>query len=152
MSTKAHVSSIDQPVPELPVADMAAGNIVRRLRGVLGNALVWGGGWFAATFAVLATLRVFGFAPAESSWGDALRFALRSGVMGAIAGTAFSSFIALRYRGRRLSEISWVRFGIGGAVVTGLFVPAFLYGRGNGVDIRDPSGRRRHPDARGSAR
>lgn len=105
---------------------MAVSDIARRLRGLLGNALVWGSGWFAATFAVLVTLRAFGFAPADSSWGDALRFALRSGVMGAIASTAFSSFIALRYRGRRLSAISWVRFGIGGAVVTGLFVPAFL--------------------------
>jgi hypothetical protein len=105
---------------------MAVGNIIRRLRGVAGNALVWGGGWFAATFAVLAMLRIFDFAPPGSSWGDGLRFALRSGVMGAIAGTAFSSFITLRYQGRRLSDISWLRFGIGGAVVTGLFVPAFL--------------------------
>ena len=32
----------------------------------------------------------------------------------------------LLYRGKRLSEISWVRFGIGAAVLTGLFVPAFL--------------------------
>jgi galactitol-specific phosphotransferase system IIC component len=34
--------------------------------------------------------------------------------------------VTLRYHGRRISEIGWVRFGIGGGVFAGLFVPAFI--------------------------
>ncbi len=105
---------------------MAVGNIFRRLRGTLGNALVWGVGWFTAAFAVFATLRVVGIIPAAVSWEAGLDTAIRLGVMGVIAGGAFSSVIRLLYHGRRLSEISWVRFGIGGGVVAGLFVPVFL--------------------------
>ena len=47
-------------------------------------------------------------------------------VMGGLTGGAFSLFISQFYRGRRLSEISWARFGIGGGIVAGLFVPGFL--------------------------
>ena len=105
---------------------MDVGNIFRRLRGALGNALVWGVGWFTAAFAVFAMLRVAGILPAAFSWAEGLGTAIRFGIIGGIAGGAFSSVIRLLYHGRRLSEISWVRFGIGGGVVTGLFVPAFL--------------------------
>jgi hypothetical protein len=92
----------------------------------LGNALVWGIGWCGLAFAVLATLRVAGILPADASWAGVLGLAVRFGIVGFIAGGAFATFIRLRYRGRRLSEISWVRFGMAGGVVTGLFVPAFL--------------------------
>jgi len=105
---------------------MAVGNIFRRLRGALGNALVWGVGWFTSAFTVFAALRVAGIIPPAISWEAGLDTAIRLGVMGVIAGGAFSSVIRLLYHGRRLSEISWVRFGIGGAVVTGLFVPTFI--------------------------
>lgn len=73
---------------------------------------------------MLATLRVVGVL--SFPWGELLGFAIRLGIVGAVAGGAFSVVIGLLYHGRRLSEISWVRFGIGGAVVTGLFVPLFL--------------------------
>jgi hypothetical protein len=46
--------------------------------------------------------------------------------MGAIVSTAFFAFISVAYRGKRLAEISWMRFGIGGALLAGLFVLAFL--------------------------
>jgi hypothetical protein len=46
--------------------------------------------------------------------------------MGFITGAAFPSIMRLAYRGKRLSEISWVRFGIVGGIVTGLFVPVFM--------------------------
>ncbi len=105
---------------------MASESIFRTLRGVVGNALVWGAGWFAATLVVLATLRVIGADSESGSWVPELQFAARSGIMGAIAGTAFATFIRLWYRGRRLSDLNWVRFGLGGALVIGLFVPAFL--------------------------
>jgi hypothetical protein len=99
-------------------------NILKRLRGVLGNALVWGVGWFTAGLALFVTLRVVGVF--SFPWADVLGFAIRAGIVGAATGGAFSLVIRLLYHGRRLSELSWVRFGIGGGVVTGLFVPLFL--------------------------
>lgn len=101
-------------------------NIFKRLRGAVGNALVWGAGWSACALAVFAAMKVGGFLPASVIWLDAIVVAGRFGVVGAIAGGAFSLVIGLLYRGRRLSEISAVRFGLGGGVVGGLFVPGFM--------------------------
>ncbi len=100
--------------------------LLRRLRGALGNALVWAAGWFTAAFGLFTVLKLVGVAPEGATWEGLVRMAAMVGVMGGLAGTAFATFIGLRYRGRRLSEISWVRFGLGGAVVTGLFVPSFI--------------------------
>lgn len=99
-------------------------SIYRRLRGALGNAVVWGGLWFAAVLVLGGALRVTGVL--TSSWEAVLMTAFRGGIIGGIAGAAFSTVIGLLYRGRRLSEINWIRFGLGGAIATGLFVPVFL--------------------------
>jgi hypothetical protein len=104
---------------------MSGENRWRRLRAAVGNALVWGAGWSAAAFAVLVTMRLAGAAP-DVSWLYVVGLAARFGIVGTIAGGAFSAVIGVLYRGRRLSEISWLRFGIGGAVITGVFVPLFL--------------------------
>ena len=103
---------------------MAVDTFFRRLRGAFGNAIVWGVGWSTAALALFGTLGLTGII--DVSWEDVLITAFRAGIVGGVAGGAFSSVIRLVYHGRRLSEISWVRFGIGGAVVTGLFVPVFL--------------------------
>lgn len=103
---------------------MAVDTILRRLRGALGTALVWGVGWFTAALAIVGTLRVTGIT--SPSWTEVLITAVRAGIIGGVSGVAFSSVIRLLYHGRRLSEISWVRFGIGGGVVAGVFVPIFL--------------------------
>ena len=60
------------------------------------------------------------------SWLNVIPLAVKFGVVGTIAGAAFSVVVSVFYHGRRLSEISWVRFGIAAGVVTALFVPAFL--------------------------
>ena len=96
----------------------------RRLRGLVRNALVWGAGWSAFSLAVFATLRLAGVF--HASWTQGLGLAARFGIVGAVAGGAFSTIIRLVYHGRRLRDINWVRFGIAGAVVTGVFVPLFL--------------------------
>jgi hypothetical protein len=103
---------------------MAVDAVFRRLRGAVGNALVWGVGWFTAALAVFGTLRIAGIISVP--WVEVLVTAVKAGIIGGVAGGVFSSVIRLLYHGRRLSEISWVRFGIGGAVVTGMFVPVFL--------------------------
>ena len=106
---------------------MNAGNIVRRLTGAAKNAVVWGAAWFALAFATIIGLRTIGVVvPAEIGVLDAIGMALRVGFVGGIAGGAFAVFISLFYRGRRLSEINWVRFGLGGAVVAELFILAFF--------------------------
>ena len=104
---------------------MPSADSFRRLRGAVGNALVWGGGWSTFAFAVFAILRLAGIWE-SISWVEGLGVAIKFGVIGTIAGGVFSVVIGLAYHGRRLSEISWVRFGIGAALFTGLFVPLFL--------------------------
>ena len=103
---------------------MAVDTILRRLRGAFGTALAWGVGWFMAALAILGTLRVTGVL--SPSWTEVFITAVRAGIIGGVSGVAFSSVIRLLYHGRRLSEISWVRFGIGGGIVAGVFVPIFL--------------------------
>ena len=102
-------------------------SIRRRLGGAMKNALAWGVAWFALSFVVILALRAIGVVvPPRVSVLDAVGMSIKFGVMGGITGGAFSVFISLRYRGRRLSEIDWARFGIGGGIVAGVFVPGFL--------------------------
>lgn len=106
---------------------MNVGNIVRRLTGAAKNGVVWGATWFGLAFATLLGLRTVGVVvPPEIGVVDAIGMAIRVGIMGGMVGGAFAGFISVFYRGRRLSEISWVRFGLGGAVVAELFVAAFF--------------------------
>lgn len=90
----------------------------RRLRGALGNALLWGAAWSALGFAAVSAL--------TGSLLNGLVFAPRFGIIGVVTGAAFSSLVPLLYRGRRLSEISPVRFGMAGGLVAGVFMPLFL--------------------------
>lgn len=98
---------------------------IRRLRAALGNALVWGAGWSAAAFVVMVVMRLAG-AGDDMSLLHMIGMAVKFGVWGTIVGGVFSAVIGLWYRGRRLSEISVLRFAIGGAVITGVFVPLFM--------------------------
>ena len=107
---------------------MSASSIIRRLTGAFKNAVVWGATWFGLGFVTILALRTIGFVvPPSITALDAIGMSIRIGVMGGITGGAFSLFISQFYRGRRLSEINWVRFGIGGGIVAGLFVPSFMY-------------------------
>lgn len=98
----------------------------RSLRAAFGNALLWGGGWAALGFVAFNVLLAAGYLPATLWWADGLMIAAKFGMIGVLAGGAFSAAIRLLYRGRRLSQISSVRFGIAGGLVAGVFVPLFL--------------------------
>ena len=102
-------------------------NIVRRLTGAAKNAVVWGAAWFALAFVTIIGLRTIGVVvPAEIGALDAIGMAIRVGIVGGMAGGAFAAFISLFYRGRRLSEINWMRFGLGGAILAVLFMLAWF--------------------------
>ena len=106
---------------------MSSENVLRRLTGAVKNAIAWGVTWFALAFVTILLLRTIGVVvPPSVSALDALGMAIKFGVMGGITGGAFSIFISIFYRGRRLSQINWLRFALGGAVVAGIFVPSFL--------------------------
>jgi hypothetical protein len=98
----------------------------RRLRGAIGNALLWGAGFAAFGAATLVALRLTGIVHGRLSWLGLLGMAVRFGFWGVVAGGAFATVVRLVYRGRRVSNIGWVRFGIIGGLVTGAFVPLFM--------------------------
>ena len=100
-------------------------NIRRRLRGIVGNAVVWGIGWGLLGFVTTFALGLTGVIE-RVWWLDAVGMGIRIGVVGGIAGAAFSAFIALAYRGRRIQDISPLRFGIGGALVSAVGLPLFM--------------------------
>lgn len=86
---------------------------------------MWGAGWFTAALVVGSALRLIGVV-SGGRWFDVVGLGIRVGVIGAFAGAAFAGAISVLYRGRHLSEISAVRFGIGGGIVSALFIPPFL--------------------------
>jgi hypothetical protein len=101
-------------------------NKFSRLRATFRNSLVWGVAWGTFGSAVATVMRMIDKIPFGNALLDGLGMGIRIGFAGAIAGAAFFAFISVAYRGKRLSEISWLRFGIGGAIVADLFVPSFL--------------------------
>ena len=105
---------------------MIGADAKRRLRGAFRNSVVWGVAWGVLGTTVTATMRLFDGIPLLNAIGDGIGMGIRIGVMGGIAGAAFSTFISVAYHKKRLAELSALRFGIGGAVVAGLFVPAFM--------------------------
>ncbi|MFL5524190.1 MAG: hypothetical protein ACJ8AF_08785 [Gemmatimonadaceae bacterium] len=105
---------------------MATESRFRRLRAAVGNSVAWGVIWGGIGTAVATTMRIIDNIPLGHAVLDGIGMGIRIGFVGGIAGAAFFAFIGLAYRGKRLSEISWVRFGIGGAVLAGLFVPSLL--------------------------
>lgn len=99
----------------------------QRLKGAIGNAFVFAAGWTVAGFITWLALRTIQVIPPLSML-DGLGMSIKVGFMGFIVGAIFPSIMRLIYAGRRLSEISALRFGFVGALVVGLFVPSFMIG------------------------
>ncbi len=89
-------------------------HLLRRLRGTLGNALVWASTFFLAAFPVVAVFWVIS-AGSFPFWSAVLGTARLYGGMGFLAGGAFSLYLGIVGRKRRLSELrpGWVAWGTG---------------------------------------
>jgi hypothetical protein len=102
---------------------MSALDTLRRLRAIALNGLVWGGAWFVGVMTLATTANVLeGRGPLIDGW----ELAVPGGILFAAAGVAFSTVVTLVLRGRRLSELNWVRFGLGGGVVSFVFLPTLV--------------------------
>ena len=91
-------------------------NILRRLRGALGNALVWASAWFIAGFALAALYPiVFDVLPNFTFWSAAMFLAPALAGVGFLSGGAFSLYLGIVGRNRRLNELQpgWVALGTG---------------------------------------
>jgi hypothetical protein len=91
--------------------------VLRRLRGALGNALVWGVGWFAAGFVLIAGLYLVDGGYWSIFLRDAIGFSSTLAGIGFVTGGAFSAYIAASFRDRRLEDLSPARFALGGGLV-----------------------------------
>ncbi len=89
-------------------------NILIRLRGALGNALVWASTFFIAAFPLIAVFWVIA-SGSFPFWQAAMGAAKLYGGMGFLAGGAFSLYLGIAGRNRRLNELSpsWVAWGTG---------------------------------------
>jgi hypothetical protein len=111
------------------VRHAAVAGRTRLLRATLGNAVTWGVAWGALGFAGILGLRTAGVVvPASISALDALGMAIRIGIVGGITGGVFAAVLRLAYRGRRLRDLDWRRFGVVGGVVGAGFVLAWMQG------------------------
>ena len=87
---------------------------LRRVRGLLGTALVWGTAWGGLTAAG---------ALLGGDWIGALTSGLAHFVVGAVAGGTFAGLLAIGERGRSLADLSPLRVAIWGATGGTLLAP-----------------------------
>lgn len=108
-------------------------SLIRDLWAIGRNALTWAVAWGLAGGAIAAGFgffdpgvgvgffeRIGGAVLIGGMWG--VRFAIAGGVIG----TLFAGAIRFGYRGRRLADISPIRFALLGAVVGAVGVPLFF--------------------------
>lgn len=105
--------------------------ILKRIRGWLGNALVWGAGWSLVTIPIMGVLHLMGLDYFPS--GLATLIAKNLFAMGFVAGGAFSTYLGLAYRNRGFDELRPRRFALVGAVFSVLLVPTFTFLPGLGM-------------------
>lgn len=102
-------------------------SIFRRLRGTLGNALVWAASWFIAAFPLTALAPfIFRTTPNFTYLGAALFLAPTLAVTGFLSGGAFSLYLGITGRDRGIHELKpgWV--GLGTGITVGLLTAIFL--------------------------
>jgi hypothetical protein len=101
---------------------------IRRLRAILLNGLVWGGTWFVGITIMVTLARIFDPPPPGTvpEAGEGWFLAASGGLLLFLGGCAFATVVTFLLRGRKLHELSWQRFGLGGGVIAGIVFPAFI--------------------------
>ena len=105
-------------------------NVLRRLRGTLGNAMVWAGTWFLAAFPLHVLYWVAGIRY-DSFWEGALGTMLTYAGGGFLAGGVFSLYLRIAGRNQRLKELKPGRVGLGSALTVGVIIPGLFWFFGN---------------------
>lgn len=105
---------------------MSIASIARRLRSAVVNAVTWGAAWGTFAFITMLVLRAVGVVEPEVTALDALGMSIRIGIAGGVMGLVFAGLVRLLYRGRRLADISAVKFGLAGGLLGGVGVPLFI--------------------------
>jgi hypothetical protein len=96
---------------------------LRRLRAMALNGIVWGGAWF---FGVMTLATAANVLERRGLIVEGWELAVPGGILFAVAGIAFSAVITLVLRRRRLSQLKWTRFGLGGGVVSFFLLPTLV--------------------------
>jgi len=100
----------------------------RIIRGAVRNALVWGTAWAVFTFPTAALVRLTGIIPSSVSLLDLIPLAAKLAILGTICGGVFSLLVSVLYRGKRLTDLNWIKFGAVAGVATAIFIPLFFQG------------------------
>jgi hypothetical protein len=100
--------------------------LFRRLRGTLGNAMVWAGTWFLAAFPLHVLYWVAGIRY-DPFWEGALGTMLTYAGGGFLAGGVFSLYLRLAGRNQRLKELKPGRVGLGSAITVGVVIPGMVW-------------------------
>ncbi len=93
-------------------------SVFRRLRGAIGNAVVWGATWFAGAFSVFGAMELLvGLEAPIAPWRLILAIATNVGITGFVTGFAFSGYLRLRHFDRPLLGIRVGRTALMGGTV-----------------------------------
>ena len=103
-------------------------DVQQRLRGAFGNALIWGVGWAIAGVAIISVVYGLGLAGGRSFLESVGAAASSFGVLGFLAGGAFSVYLGSIGRRRQLHEISAGRTAVIAGLLTAVCVPLFRIG------------------------
>jgi hypothetical protein len=96
--------------------------MLKKIRGWLGNAVVWGGAWSVAAIPVIGALLLeFGYVPVPM----AVHIFKTLFTMGFLAGGVFSTYLGLAYRDRGFDEFRPGVFAVVGGFFGGLLLPSF---------------------------
>jgi hypothetical protein len=102
-------------------------SILRRLRGAVGNALLWAGAWFLAAFPVTAVLPfIIDVLPNFTYLGALTFLAPTLAVMGFVSGGAFSLYLGMAGRDHRINELNPGKVAFGTGVTVSLLMLVFL--------------------------
>jgi hypothetical protein len=109
----------------------------RKLRGVLGIALIWTPVWVALFFALIGTIMVV-FNPGGDSDVGALRMTVVIAWVGFVSGVIFAVLLAYAENGKALGNLSLARTALWGILGSAIF--PLLTGRANQVIWTCPFG------------